>query len=217
MKILMIDDHPSQIEGYKTILSYNRAGHAIETTSCYNCREAYELITKPATSGFDMVFLDQCMPSYEKKNIRSGEDLVPLIKKHMPGARLVVLTSQIQAFVLYNMVQQLNPDGVLVKSDFDAEQLLEAFECIAAGGTYHSETVAKGVKELLAKSDYLDAMNRKIILFLSQGVKTKHLPEHIHLSLSAIEKRKAQIRDYFCLTAGKDQDIVVAARTLGFV
>ena len=216
-KILMIDDHPSQIEGYKTILSYNRHGLEIEATACHDCETAYNLIHSPAAAKYDLVFLDQNLPAFESRRIMSGSDLAPLIRKKMPRAMLVFLTSHIEAFVLYNIIQKLQPEGLLVKSDFDAEDLLRAFDCILQGGTYHSETVMLRMKTMLSRTDYLDSLNRQIIHCLSKGVKTKHLPDHVHLSLSAIEKRKAQIKDYFCIGAGKDKDIVTVARDLGFV
>ena len=213
----MIDDHPSQIEGYKTILSYNRRGIIIEATACHDCEAAYNLIQSPAAAKYDLVFLDQNLPAYSPCNIKSGSDLARLIRQKMPKAMLVFLTSHIEAFVLYNIIQQLKPEGLLVKSDFDAEDLLRAFDCILNGGTYHSETVIKRMRSMIAKTEYLDSLNRQIIFFLSRGVKTKNLPEHLHLSLSAIEKRKAQIKDYFCIGAGQDKDIVSVARELGLV
>lgn len=216
-KILMIDDHPSQIEGYKTILSYNRRGIEIEATACHDCEAAYHLIHSTAAAKYDIVFLDQNLPAFESRNINSGCDLGPLIRRNMPRARLVFLTSHVEAFVLYNIINKLQPEGLLVKSDFDAEDLLRAFDCIISGGTYHSETVVERMKYMLARADYLDSLNRQIIHCLSRGVKTKHLPEHVHLSLSAIEKRKAQIKDYFCIGSGRDKDIVSVAREMGFV
>ncbi len=213
----MIDDHPSQIEGYKSILSYNRRGIPIEATACHDCEAAYHLIQSSLAEKFDIVFLDQSLPAYETRNIRCGTDLASLIRKRMPRARLVFLTSHIEALVLYNIVQRLRPEGLLVKSDFDADEMLRAFDLILDGKIYHSETVTWQMKRMLQRAEYLDSLNRQIIQFLAKGVKTKHLPEHLHLSLSAIEKRKAQIRDYFCVGAGKDKDIVTVARELGLV
>ena len=44
LNILMIDDHPSMIEGYKSILSFNELGLHINTTPAYNCETAYNII-----------------------------------------------------------------------------------------------------------------------------------------------------------------------------
>lgn len=219
VKILMIDDHPSQIEGYKVILDYNEYGYEIETTACYDCETAYKLILKPEWAQyFDVVFLDKNMPPYKEQQIYSGEDLVPVIQQYMPHSKIVILTSSIEAFVLYNIVSKIHPTGLLVKSDFRAEELVEAFDLIMHGGVYYSQSVKGSIEQLLSKKEFLDSYNRQIILLLSQGIKTKSLPKYLNISLSAIEKRKAQIKDYFCIgNKGTDEEIVKEAKKLGFI
>lgn len=218
LKVLMIDDHPTQIEGYKIILTYNNLGLEIETTTAFNCKDAFEIITDSSNSNFfDIVFLDRSMPPYLEKNIKSGEDLALLVKKHIPKSKTVMLTSHAEAFLLYNIVKKIEPDGLLVKSDFSAEELLNAFDMIMNDEVYHSETVKESIKELLSREEYLDSYNRQIITLLSQGIKTKSLPEYLNLSMSAVEKRKSQIKDYFCIEKGSDEDIVREAKRLGFI
>lgn len=217
VKILMIDDHPSQIEGYKVILSYNSLGVAIETTAAYNCEVAYALITTNGTAAFDMVFIDRSLPPFPERNIKSGEDLALLVRKYWPDTKIVILTSHAEAFLLYAIVKKIKPQGLLVKSDFSADELLLAFEKIANGETYYTQTVKEGIKELLSREQFLDDHNRQIIILLSQGARTASIAEQLHLSKSAIEKRKVQIKDYLCIVKGTDEDIVSASRKLGFI
>ncbi|RZL46425.1 MAG: response regulator transcription factor [Pedobacter sp.] len=217
VKILMIDDHPSQIEGYKVILSYNSIGVAIETTVAYNCESAYGIITTSETAAFDMVFIDRSLPPFIEKDIRSGEDLALLVRNHWPETKIVILTSHAEAFLLYTIVKKIKPEGLLVKSDFSADELLVAFEKILNGETYYSQTVNEGIKELLSREQFLDDYNRQIILLLSQGVRTASIAEQLHLSKSTIEKRKVQIKDYLCIAKGTDEDIVRESRKLGFI
>ncbi len=156
LKILMIDDHPSMIEGYKIILSYNTLGFEIETTSAFSCESAYEIITSSKNTLFDLVFIDYSLPAYEKMNIDSGEDLALLVKTHMPNAKIVMLTSHNEALILYNILRNIEPAGLLVKSDFSADELISAFDIIMKGEIYHSITVKHRMKELLSKKAYLD-------------------------------------------------------------
>ena len=132
VKILMIDDHPSQIEGYKVILSYNQSNFDIDAVSCYSCEEAYRMINGSKQS-FDIVFLDERMPSYTDQNIQSGADLVKFINQYLPTSKIVIITSHCEAFLLYNIAKQISPAGILVKSDFKAQDLLNAFDQIMAG------------------------------------------------------------------------------------
>ena len=45
MEVLIIDDHPTQIDGYKSILSFSEINETLEFTTCNNCREAHNLVT----------------------------------------------------------------------------------------------------------------------------------------------------------------------------
>lgn len=218
LNILMIDDHPSMIEGYKSILSFNDLGIQINSVPAYNCEAAYNIITSEDNSeAFDMAFVDLSLPPYLDKNMKSGEDLALLIRKTHPKCKIVILTSHAEAFILDNIQKTIEPNGLLVKSDFTAEELLIAFEQIYNNQIYTSKTVVDNIADLQAKSAFLDENNRKLITLLSEGVKTKNMPLHMNLSISAIDKRKAQIRHYFKIEKGSDEDIIRAAKNHGLI
>ncbi|RRO21835.1 response regulator [Flavobacteriaceae bacterium 14752] len=218
MNVLMIDDHPTQLEGYKAILEYNEMGLSIKATKATDTKTAYDIITNPEKYPlFDIVFLDIGMPKYEEKNINSGEDLGLLIKAYSPDSRIIIITSYFEGLILYELLQSIEPRGILVKSDFDGEDLLDAFKKVYLGETYYSETVVKAKNIITSNSNFLDSINRKIILLLAQGIKTKDLTKHIDLSISAIEKRKIAIKEYFDIDKSSQDDILNKARELGLV
>jgi len=218
MNVLMIDDHPTQLDGYKAILEYNELGIDINATKVVDTKEAYEIITNPDKQPmFDMVFLDIGMPKYEEKNINSGEDLGLLIREYSPMSKIIIITTYFEGLILYELLQKLEPQGLLVKSDIDGDDLLAAFKNVYLGHTYYSETVQKAKNIITSNSNFLDSTNRKIILLLAQGVKTKDLTKHIDLSISAIEKRKIAIKDYFGIEKSSQDDILNKSRELGLV
>jgi DNA-binding NarL/FixJ family response regulator len=92
-----------------------------------------------------------------------------------------------------------------------------AFDKILRGDVYRSNTVKNNVKELLSNKVYLDDYNRQIISLLSKGIKTKSMPNYINLSMSSIEKRKANIRTFLGIEGGNDEDIINAAKKAGLV
>jgi two-component system response regulator NreC len=70
---------------------------------------------------------------------------------------------------------------------------------------------------MFSQKKILDQQNRQIISLLAQGIKTKNLPSYLNISISAIEKRKVNIRYYFNLKKGSDEDIIREAKRLGLV
>jgi len=216
IQVLMIDDHPPIIEGYKSILSFNTNGYVLDTISANNCEEAYKEIVN-SKKQFEIVFLDLTLPSFTEQKIDSGEDLIPLIRKYHPGAKVIVLTSHSESLPLFKVLNDKKPEGLLIKSDFQANELLIAFDEVVRGKNYYSATVVKHQKQWEEKNKIMDNYNRQILILLSQGVKTKSLPDILHLSKSAIDKRKAIIKQNFGIEKGTDEDILREARKQGLI
>lgn len=216
ISILIVDDHAAIIEGYKSILSFRTSKAELNITTAQSCEKAFQLITKKQAV-FDVVLLDMILPPHESEKIYSGEDLAILVNKQLPEAKVILLTSHTESFVLYSILKKADPHGLLIKSDFTAEEFLEAFETVLAGEKYYSTSVKQSIREMQDKHNYLDTYNRQIIVLLAQGVKTKSLPSRIGLSLSAVDKRKAHIKEFFGIERGTDEDIIREAKRYGFV
>ena len=216
--MLIVDDHPLMIEGYRSILEHNSFGYPVIISSANNCEEAFHIITNQANQElFDLIFIDINLPPYKKELITTGEDIISLARKYLKDCKVVIITSYAEAFKLYNIIKLYHPEGLLVKSDFNANELISALRRIIEGETYHSYTVVNQLKNITSRKEYLDNYNRQIISLLSQGIKSKNLPDYLPLSMSAIDKRKSQIKDYFFIDGGNDEDILREARALGFI
>jgi DNA-binding NarL/FixJ family response regulator len=218
LNVLMVDDHPPIIEGYKSILSFNTFGYNLNTIAAYSCEAAYAIITeKLKPIAFDIVLVDVTLPPYQEKDLESGEDIVLLVKQHLPGTKIIMLTSHSESLVIYRILNGCDPDGLLVKSDFLPDEFLLAFDTVVKGERYYSSTVRAQRDEMMSSIKTLDSYNRQIIMLMSQGVKTKNFHDYINLSTSAIEKRKAIIKDYFGIGKGTDEDILREARKQGLI
>lgn len=218
VNLLIVDDHLPIIEGYKSILSFNKSGYTIETTAATSLEKAYKIITQePKTTFFDAVFIDLTLPEYPEQKLFTGEDLVPVVKKHLPNAKIAILTSHAESILMYRILNESNPNGILVKSDFTSEEFLVAFDVIMKGENYYSSTVLNYKKQLVPGNKIFDSYNRQIIQLLSQGVKTKSIQDMLHLSKSAVDKRKAAIKEMLDIDKGTDEDILREARKRGLI
>ena len=64
--ILIVDDHPFIIEGYKNgIARYKSDEYEFSITQAKDCESAYNIITGSTVNPFDIAFLDISMPSLE--------------------------------------------------------------------------------------------------------------------------------------------------------
>jgi len=143
--------------------------------------------------------------------------LAMLSKEILPDAKIVILTMFNEPYRIHNIIKAINPDGFLVKSDLTSSELAEAFQHILETPPYYSNTVNQFMNKLVVNDIHVDEINRKILYLLSQGIKTRSLPEHVDLSISSIEKRKKQLKDLFSVTDGKDETLLEEARNKGFI
>lgn len=219
LKVLMIDDHPMIIEGYKnTLLGENQKEYQIKIDIASNCDDAYELIQKSSkNTPYDMLFVDIKLPPSSDGMITSGEDLAKHAKELLPKAKVIILTMHREDHRIHNILKNINPSGFLIKSDLTSTELLLAFNNIVSGTPYYSATVNNHFRKMMTNNFSLDEKNLKILYHLSRGVKTKNLPNYVSLSLSAIEKRKNQIKEMFSIAKADDQKLLEEARKRGFV
>ncbi|RZW38248.1 MAG: response regulator transcription factor, partial [Flavobacteriaceae bacterium] len=218
LKILMVDDHPMIIEGYQnTLLATKKEHQHLDIDIASTCDMANELIKKAGNSEpYDVCFFDIRLPASLDGSITSGEDLAKVARVYLPDAKIVILTMFNESFRIHNIIREIQPEGLLIKSDLTSSELAEAFQIILDNPPYYSSTVKGFVNTTMSSDIHLDDINRKILHLLSQGFKTKSLKEHIDLSMSAIEKRKKQLKLLFNVEDGKDESLLNEAREKGF-
>ncbi len=217
--ILMVDDHPIIIEGYQnTLMATKRDDQTLVIDTANTCDAANLLMEKAADERpYDVCFFDISLPPSTDGKITSGEDLAKIAKNILPNAKIIILTMFNESYRIHSIVKEISPDGFLIKSDLTSSELAEAFHHILVDPPYYSSTVTNFLNKSIINEIYVDEVNRKILHLLAQGMKTRSLPEHINLSMSAIEKRKKQLKLVFSITDGKDESLIMEARKKGFL
>jgi DNA-binding NarL/FixJ family response regulator len=219
LNILMVDDHPIIIEGYQNVLMATKADdQTLKIDTANNCDTAQLMIHRASVGvHYDMCFFDISLPASEDGKYASGEDLALLAKRLLPKAKIIILTMFNESFRIHNIIKEINPDGFLIKSDLTSIELADAFQQILKSPPYYSSTVNNYVKKTYTSEIYVDAINRKILHLLSQGIKTRSLNEFISLSTSGIEKRKRHLKLLFSVEDGKDETLLEEAREKGYL
>ncbi|MBC7606045.1 MAG: response regulator transcription factor [Burkholderiales bacterium] len=219
INILIVDDHPFIIEAYKNaIKGYNSKGaYEFTITQAKDCKTGYEAITAPGIEPFGIAFFDLSMPTYEEKGIFSGEDLALLVKKEMPNCKIILLTMHTELLKINTIIKNINPNGLVIKNDLTFDELLLAFDKILKDENYYSQTVVKLVSQTQYDNIEIDAFDKQILFHLSKGTKTKDIPQYVPLSLSAVEKRKLNLKETLEIKGGSDIDLIREAKNKGLL
>lgn len=217
-KILIVDDHPFIIEGYKNAITrYNPDEFEFSITKAKDCESAYNIITNPDVEAFDIAFLDISMPPYEEKGIYNGEDLAKLISEYMPNCKIILLTMYTELLKIKTIIKTINPSGLVIKNDLTFDELLFAFDKVIKDETYYSESVVKMLNLSEENTIEIDQIDKQILFHISKGTKLNDIPQYIPISLGAIERRKINLKELLKVEEGSDIDLVREAKNKGLL
>ncbi|MBG6109272.1 DNA-binding NarL/FixJ family response regulator [Flavobacterium sp. CG_9.10] len=216
--ILIVDDHPFIIEGYKNAITrYNPKEFEFFISQAKDCESAYNIVTNPDTIVFDIAFLDISMPPYEEKGIYNGEDLAKLISEYMPNCKIILLTMYTELLKIKTIIKTINPSGLVIKNDLTFDELLFAFDKVIKGKTYYSESVVKMLNLSEEDTIEIDQFDKQILFHLSKGTKMNDIPQYIPISLGAIERRKINLKELLKVEEGSDIELVREAKSRGLL
>ncbi|WP_264553070.1 response regulator transcription factor [Flavobacterium sp. N2038] len=214
--ILIVDDHPFIIEGYKNAITrYNPKEYDFVIAQAFDCRSAYDLLEDKDTLDFDIAFLDISMPAYEDKELFSGEDLAKLIMKKMPHCKIILLTMYTELLKIKTIIRTINPNGLVIKNDLTFDELLFAFDKVMKNEKYYSQSVVKMLNQSVHNSIEIDQFDKQILFHLSKGTQIEEMSHYIPISLRAIEKRKVNLKDLLKIRTGSDEELVKEAKSKG--
>ena len=216
--ILIVDDHPFIIQGYKNAITrYKPESFEFFIAQANDCESAYKTITNPDIAHFDIAFLDISMSSYEEENIFSGEDLAKLLSEYMPNCKIILLTMYTELLKIKTIIKTINPSGLVIKNDLTFDELLFAFNKVITGENYYSESVLKMLRQSEGNSIEIDQFDEQILFHISKGTKLTEMPQYIPISLGAIERRKLNLKELLNIKHGSDTDLVLEAKNKGLL
>ncbi|ULC57920.1 DNA-binding response regulator [Flaviramulus sp. BrNp1-15] len=221
LNTLIIEDHQLIIDGYIRALDYvSSKNHTIQfkITVAKNCDEANLEIERAIENKLiDLVFLDISLPPSKTKKIVSGDDLGIKLRCMFPKVKIIVSTHLNNNYRLVNILKTVKPNGLLLKSELNFQNLTEGILNIIYDIPYYSKPVLKLVRQHISNDFNLDDIDRQMLYQLSLGAKTKELPEVVHLSLAGIERRKRRLNQIFNNDKKSDKVLLRLARENGFL
>ncbi|PJJ09118.1 DNA-binding NarL/FixJ family response regulator [Flavobacterium sp. 1] len=219
-EILIVDDLPIIVDGYINLLSetdfQKRKPNFIKS---HNCEDAYNKIflNLKQQVKINLALLDISLPSYKEFNINDGVDLALLIREKFTDCKIIILTMHSEPLTVDRIIKKIKPEGFFSKNDITSESFLSISKKIIDGNIYQSKAIIESQRDIFKKNINWDIYDNEILILISKGVKTTDLPNYIPLSMSAIEKRKANIKDQLLESKGSDKDLVSKAKIIGLL
>lgn len=219
LRILTVDDHEMSMMGYKYILEridFNGTSIQLDTAKSFD--EGKEKIDLSLSGfGYDIIFLDVMLATYEEPDAKNGEDLGAYARLKSPESKIVFMSSFSDSYRVNSILSNLDPEGYLVKSDINKESLNTMVHTVMTSPPFYSKGTLATIRKRLANDLPLDQLDKDIMHLLSLGVKTKDMTKTIPLSLAGIESRKRHIKSLFDIDKQNDQALLHEAKQRGFI
>ncbi len=185
--IVIVDDHKLLREMW--VQMFAKHSHLEVVGDCGEFEHALRLIRDKRP---EIVFLDINLPPH------SGMDAVPIIRKNVPGAKIIALSMHNQPAYAKRMLQ-LGAKGYITKNS-SQQEILKAIEEVMNGGKY----VCNEIKEKLScvflteednTPDGKDLSLREIeiIKLVRLGFTTKEIASELFISARTVEVHRHNI------------------------
>ncbi|WP_347922493.1 response regulator [Pontimicrobium sp. SW4] len=221
VNVLIVEDEPLIINSLEHIfghLSNISSKLDFKIQSSRDCDSALLEINK-AVKGtpLDLVLLDINIPASKCKELLSGEDLGIELKNTFPDVKIIVFTSHQDNYRLNNILQNLDPDGFIIKNEVGFNDIMKAISKVLTNPPYYSDRVLKLIRRHVSNEVVLDKIDRQLLYLLSKGTKTKDIPDYIRLSKSGVERRKRNLKEIFQIENKEDKVLLEIAIEKGFI
>jgi len=211
--LLIIEDHKIIAKAYETILK-TIPKFSFNFSFAHNCDDAVKQIN---TSNNAIALLDLQLPISENEKFICGEDLGKLLREKSPNTKILILTSITDQNRILSIINEINPEGFMIKSDIESKDLKEAVSNILNNKKCYSKTIEALSNRTTINGVTIDDFDRQILYHLSMGEKTKDLTNFIPLSTRAIEVRKTKLKTLLDDDNEKDFNLVKRAKKLGYL
>lgn len=217
INILIVDDHPFIIQGYKNVIKLF-PDKKIEFTfyEAIDCKTGYEAVINPPVK-YDIALLDVSMPAYEEKNINTGEDIAKLLISEMPECKIALLTMHSESLKVQSIIDEINPLGLVIKNDLGFNSMILALKTLLKGGRYYSDSVIKFLNNQQKEKVYVDVIDREILYYLNKKIYYDDIPLYITISSSSVKKRIENMKELLKMTGSTDAELAAVAKDRGML
>lgn len=216
-KHVLIVEHEGLLVGVlkHAFTSLNTEEYSFKLNIASSCSDALNIID--THQSIDIAIININIPPYNNGNVLFIEDISLKIRFTFPKVKIIVLSSYKSNSYLNSLLKTLNPECLLIKSDINFDEFLQAIKTVVAESPYYSKTVLKYIRKRITNTIDIDRIDKTLLHYLSNGTKMKDLPKFINLSKSAIELRKRRLKEEFNVDGKDDYHLLNRAEELGFI
>ena len=188
MKVVIVDDHNIIIEGLEMLLGFEKN---VEIEKTY--QDGYDFLTdlRNQLVNPEIVLMDLMMPTI------NGLELSKILKKEFPKIRIIVLSMNCDAKMVYELIEKNGVEGYLSKK-IKRTELSAALKDVTSGYIHLSDEATKSLEAFKKKIiEYpeikLSAREKEIVKEMMNGLTNREISEKLFISESTVETHRKNI------------------------
>lgn len=187
IRVLLAEDHPVVRKG---IISFLAQSPHLEVLG--EAKDGQEAVNKARELAPDVILMDIDMPQM------NGLSATEILRRELPRVRVLILSGHPSTRFVRRILHS-GARGYIAK-DASGQQMLEAIETVAAGGTVFGPEVARfALDQLMGKNaggasdDVLSDREREVLIYIAEGLYNKEIAARLNISTRTIETHRERI------------------------
>lgn len=186
VQIAILDDHQIVIDGLKLLL-----GNEAEMKVVLESNSGFEFLNKLDTTAVDIALIDLIMP------VIGGYETAIMMQEKHPGIKIIILSMNNDAHVVYDLVERADIKGFLPKSVNKAE-LMAAIRKVYNNGIYFSDELIEELEACSRKQNernelLLSEREKEIIKLICKGLTNKEIAAALFISEFTVSTHRKNI------------------------
>jgi len=182
IRILIVDDHPTFINGISEFLKIEDITEVVGTAE-----NGLEAIKQAKTLQPDVILMDLSMP------VMGGHEATVILKKECPDSKILVLSMHEEAEHIWKLMRA-GATGYALKN-ISLSNLLLAIKAVYQGAAYFSEEVSCTLcSNKPLDENPLTKRETEILILIAKGLSNKEIAQKLNRGVRGIEAHRANIR-----------------------